>query len=110
MKIVIESPEKFTNSDLEEIVDVWNRKGDGLLCKLSFRLLSHYICILPLLTHFVKHLSTSMNFNSTISKGGGKGSRGAAWGAATPAALNETLLVNVSTRVINPLKTVGFHV
>ena len=27
MKIVIESHEKLTESDLEEIVDVWNRKG-----------------------------------------------------------------------------------
>ena len=27
MTIVIESPEKLTDSDLEEIVDVWNRKG-----------------------------------------------------------------------------------
>ena len=27
MKIVIEAPKKLTNSDLEEIVDVWNRKG-----------------------------------------------------------------------------------
>ena len=27
MKIVIESPEKLTDSDLEDIVDVWNRKG-----------------------------------------------------------------------------------
>ena len=27
MKIVIESPEKLTDSDLEEIVDLWNRKG-----------------------------------------------------------------------------------
>ena len=27
MKIVIKSPEKLTDSDLEEIVDVWNRKG-----------------------------------------------------------------------------------
>ena len=26
-KIVIESPEKLTDSDLEEIVDVWNRKS-----------------------------------------------------------------------------------
>ena len=76
MKIVIESPPKLTDSDLEEIVDVWNRKGDGLLCKLSFRLLSHYICILSLLMHFIKHLSTSiMNFNNTISKGD-KGSMG----------------------------------
>ena len=27
MKIVIESPEKLSDSDLEEIVDVWNRIG-----------------------------------------------------------------------------------
>ena len=27
IKIVTESPEKFTDSDLEETVDVWNRKG-----------------------------------------------------------------------------------
>ena len=27
MKIVTESFEKFTDSDLEEVVDVWNRKG-----------------------------------------------------------------------------------
>ena len=27
MKIVIESPEKLTDSDLEEIADMWNRKG-----------------------------------------------------------------------------------
>ena len=59
MKIVTEYPENITDSDLEEIVDVWNRKGRQILCKLSFRLLSHYICILSLLMHFVKHLSTS---------------------------------------------------
>ena len=27
MKIVMETPKKLTDSDLEEIVDVWNRKG-----------------------------------------------------------------------------------
>ena len=27
MKIVIESPEKLTDIDVEEIVDAWNRKG-----------------------------------------------------------------------------------
>ena len=27
MKIVTESPEKLTDNDLEEIVDVWNKKG-----------------------------------------------------------------------------------
>ena len=72
MKIVIESPEKLTDSNLEEIVDMWNRKGRRIvLCELSFRLLSHYICILSLLMHFVKHLSTSiMNFTNTIFKGG----------------------------------------
>ena len=30
MKIVIESSEKLTDSDLEEIVDVWNRKGSRI--------------------------------------------------------------------------------
>ena len=53
MTIVIESPKKLTDSDLEEIVDIWNRKGRRLLYKLSFRFLSHYICIL--LMHFDKH-------------------------------------------------------
>ena len=33
-------------------------KVDRLLRKLSFRLLSHYICILSLLMQFVKHLHT----------------------------------------------------
>ncbi len=52
-------------------------KVAGLLCKLLFRLLSYYICILSLLMHFVKHLSTSIiNFDSAISKGVG--------GAAAP--------------------------
>ena len=52
-------------------------KIDGLLCKLSFRLLSHYICILSLPMLHVKHLSTSiMNFNNIISKGGGGGQKG----------------------------------
>ena len=27
MKIVIESPKNLTDSNLEEIIDVWNRKG-----------------------------------------------------------------------------------
>ena len=71
-------------------------KVDGLLCKLSFRLLPHYICILPLLMHFVKHLVTS-DFNNTITKGG--------WGRGkvprreqlptlppSPSPLNETLI------------------
>ena len=34
-------------------------KVAGLLCKVPFSLLSHYICILSLLMHFVKYLSTS---------------------------------------------------
>ena len=61
----------FPNS----LIVIWKKlltcgieKVDGLLCKLSFRLLSHYICTLSLLIHFVKHLSTSiMDFNNTIS-------------------------------------------
>ena len=60
MKIVIESPENITDSNLEEIDEVRIEKVDRLLCKLSFRLLSYYICILSLLMHFVKNLSTSI--------------------------------------------------
>ena len=74
-------------------------KVDGLLCKLSFRLLSHYICMLPLLTCFVKHLSASvMSFNNTISKGGGgqKGSKG----AATPAPLNKILVTSLARKKV----------
>ena len=41
MKIVIESPEKLTDSDLEKIVDVWNRKGRRMLCKLCTSLHKH---------------------------------------------------------------------
>ena len=51
MKIV-ESPEKLTDNDLKEIVDVWNGRVAGLLCKLSFGLFS-YMCILSQLMHFV---------------------------------------------------------
>ena len=50
-------------------------KVDGLLYKLSFRLLSHYICILSLLMHFVKHLSTSV-MNQFPGGGGGKRFKG----------------------------------
>ena len=45
MKIIIESPEKLTDSDLEEIFVCGIEKVDGLLYKLSFKLVSHYICI-----------------------------------------------------------------
>ena len=54
IKIVIESPQKNL------LIMVWKKllmcgieKVDGLLRKLSFRLLSHYICILSLLKHFI---------------------------------------------------------
>ena len=62
MKIVL-------NLQKNSLIAIWNKllmcgieNVDGLLCKLSFRLLSHYICILSLLMHFVfvKHLSTSV--------------------------------------------------
>ena len=86
MKIVTESPEKFTS---EKFLTCGIEKVDGLLCKLLFRHLSHCICILSLLVPFVKHLSTSiMIFNNTISKGGRRGGGG---GTALPAPLNETL-------------------
>ena len=71
MKIVIESPEELTDSDLEEVVMCGIEKVDGLL--FSFRLLPHYICILLLLMHFVNHLLTSlMNFYNIISRAGGE--------------------------------------
>ena len=80
MKIVIESPEKLT--DREELLTCGIEKVDGLLCKLSFRLLSYYICILSL------NMQHQMNF--LIIKfprmGGKKVPRG---GSRPP--LNETL-------------------
>ena len=76
MKIVIESPENSLIVIWKKLLMCGIEKPDGLQCKLSFRLLSHYICILSLLMLFVKHLSTSiMNCNNTISTrmGGGGG-------------------------------------
>ena len=35
MKIAIESPQKMSDRDLEEDIDVWNRKPCRLLCKSS---------------------------------------------------------------------------
>ena len=66
---------------------------DGLLCKLSFRLLSHYICILSLLMHFVKHLSTSIIILIIqFSEGGGGGGGGAErFPRGHPPPINETL-------------------
>ena len=73
MKIVIESPKKLTDVIWKKLLTCGIETVDELLCKLSFRLLSRYICIHSLLMHFVKHLSTSiMNFNNTISRGGGR--------------------------------------
>ena len=66
MKIVIESREKLTDGNLDEIVDVWNRTdccvnshSDSYLITYAY---SHCPCT----------LSTSMNFNNTISKRGQK--------------------------------------
>ena len=69
MKIVL-------NLQKNSLIVIWKillmcgiEKVDGLMYKLSFRLLSHYICILSLLMHFVKHLSTSvMNLNKQFSR------------------------------------------
>ena len=75
-------------------------KVAGLQCKLTFRLLSHYICILSLPMHFVKHLSTPItNFNNTISKGGGKGGGGGEQKVSkggVPAPHNETLPIHIT--------------
>ena len=77
MNIVIEFPEKLTEAIWKKLLMCGIEKVDGLLCKHSFRLLSHYICVLSLLMHFVKHLSTSiMSFNNTFPRGGGWGMGG----------------------------------
>ena len=55
MKIVIESPEKLTDSDLEEIVDVWNRKGRRIAETLIQTLVSLHMHT-SLLMDFVKYL------------------------------------------------------
>ena len=60
VKIVIESPEELMIVIWKKLLTFGIEKVDGLLCNLSFRLLSHYICILSLLMHCVKHLSTSI--------------------------------------------------
>ena len=90
MKIVIESPEKLTDSDLEEMLTCGKELVDGLLCKLLLRPLFHYICILSQLMHLVKHLSTSiMNSNNIVSKKGGGGG-----GGRFHCPLNYTLIVD----------------
>ena len=79
------------NLPKNSLIVIWKKlltcgiqKVHGLLCKHSFTLISHYICILSLLMHFVKHWSTSiMNFNNIIPKEA-KGS--------PPPPLNETPL------------------
>ena len=84
MKIVIESPENSLIVIWKKLLACGIEKVDGLLCKLSFRLLSHYTHILSLLMH----LSTSIvDFNNTISNGGGGGGGGGKKiprGATTP--------------------------
>ena len=45
MKIVIESPEKLTDSDLEEIVDMWNRKGIRIPVKTLMHTLTAHALI-----------------------------------------------------------------
>ena len=79
MEIVIESPENSLIAIWKKLLTCGIEKVDGLLCALSFRLLSHHICILSLLMHFDKHLTISiMNFNNTIStEEGQKGSKAA---------------------------------
>ncbi len=72
-------------------------KVDGLLRRLSFSLLSHYICILSLPMHFVKHLSTSIRILiPQFPKGGQKvskerGGGGGGEGSSPCPPLNRTL-------------------
>ena len=66
MKIVIESPKKLTDSDLEEIVDVWNRKGRRIaVYTLIQTLISLHMHTLT--AHALCHYQHQMNFNNTIS-------------------------------------------
>ena len=60
MKIVIESPENSLIVIWKKLLTCGIEKVDGLLFKLSFRLISHYICILSLLIH----LSALININN----------------------------------------------
>ena len=65
MKIGIASSEKFTDSGLEEIVDVWNRNGRWIAVYSQCQV-----------------LSTSIMNNNTIS---GKGEGGGGWGNSSRA-------------------------
>ena len=56
--------------------------------------------------HFVKHLSTLMNINNTISKGGKKVPRGAA-APPPPPPLNETLQVEAVNRPVPSPRRIG---
>ena len=93
MKIVIESSDKLTDCDLEEIVDGLNRKGRRIAVKTHIQtlILSH---MHTLTTHApCQALSTSiMNFNNTISKGGGRFQGGQLPYSPLPLPLNKTLI------------------
>ena len=52
MKIAIESPEKLSDKDLDDIIDIWNRKPSELFCKTvtvyssTIEFFSHIIIII----------------------------------------------------------------
>ena len=89
MKIVIESPEKLTDSICRKLLTCGIEKVDGFLCQLSFRLLSHYI-MHTLTAHALCQalININMNFYSTIFRRGEKCSKG---GSPPPPTLNKTL-------------------
>ena len=41
MKIALESPFKLTDGNLEEIVDVWNRKSSSSICEFDTMYVVH---------------------------------------------------------------------
>ena len=94
MKIVIESPEKLTDSDLEEIVDVWNRKGTRIaVCTLIQTLTSLHMHTLIAHALYQALININMNFNNTISKGGGRQKCSKGGRPPPPPPLNETLYI-----------------
>ena len=83
MKIAIESPDKLKDSDLEEIVDTWNRKSENLF---SFNHYSTEFCVdFFAFSHTLKKI-----IGNLTSKGGRDFSKGGRMPAPRPP-LNETL-------------------
>ena len=74
MKIFIKSPEKLTDSDLEEIVDVWNRKDRRIAVYTLIQTLISLHMHTPTAHALCQALTNISNeFNNIISREGGEG-------------------------------------